>query len=96
MKNEKANFREKTSSRSAMILKNTKLNELIRVYQDLERTLRALKANAERSVAAESINIGKLIERLSRSKRKLEKKIGEALNAEKAQIRKRFNRLLKA
>ena len=79
-------------------MKNDKLvlTELIRVYQDLERTLRGLKANAQRSVATESINMKKLIERLSRSKRQLEKKISEALTTEKAAIRKRFHRLIKA
>jgi len=76
--------------------KSGKLSELIRVYQDLERTLKGLKDGAERSVAAESINLHKLIDRLSKSKRVLERKIGEALAAEKAHIRKRFNRLLKA
>lgn len=79
-----------------MSTKDGKLTELIRVYQDLERTLKALKANAERSVVAESINIRKLIDRLSQSKRALEAKISEALATEKAHIRKRFNRLIKA
>lgn len=78
-----------------MSAKNGKLSELIRVYQDLERTLRALTSNAERSLVAESINMRKLVERLSKSKRVLERKITEALAAEKEHIRKRFHRLLK-
>ncbi len=82
MKNEKS-FLEKTNSRSPVGVKNPKLHELIRVYQDLERTLRALKENAERSVAAESINMRKLIERLSKSKRRLERKIGSTLISKK-------------
>ena len=96
MKNEKSGIVSKITASSAMSDKHGKLSELIRVYQDLERTLKALKANAERSVVAESINMRKLIDRLSKSKRVLERKIGEALAAEKAHIRKRFNRLIKA
>ncbi len=83
MKYEKGSFLEKISSRSQVGLRSAKLHELIRVYQDLERTLRALKQNAERSVAAESINMRKLIERLSKSKRRLERKIGSSLLSKK-------------
>ena len=71
------------------------LHELIRVYQDLEKTLRALKASAGRNLegSLKEINVRKLIAQLSRSKRKLERKIGNTLLLEKQHLKRRLKEI---
>lgn len=74
-----------------------KIDDLIRVYHDLEKTLKHLKENAERNLAIESslrqINVRKLILQLSRSKRRIERKIGNTLLLEKQHLKRRLKAL---
>jgi len=55
------------------------LNELLRVYHDLEKTIKGLRSTAEKHMAHDSclshINLKKLISQLSRSKKKIERKL---------------------
>lgn len=78
-------------------MKNRKINELVRVYHDLEKTLKLLRKNAERNLALESslrhINVRKLIAQLSRSKRRIERKIGNTLLLEKQHLKRRIREL---
>ena len=71
-----------------------KIDDLLRVYHDLEKTLRHLKINAERNITIESalgqINIRKLIHQLSRSRRRIERKIGNTLLLEKQHLKQRI------
>ena len=74
-------------------MSNRKIHDLVQVYRDLESTLKHLKRNAERSLAMDSspqINVRKLISRLSRSKKKLERKIGNTLLLEKQHFKRRL------
>jgi hypothetical protein len=83
-----------------------KLNELVGVYEDLEKTLKGLRASAilHGSNSLKQINLHKLIAQLSKSKRKIERKISSTLVHEKAQLSYRLGnwapklnkRLLKA
>jgi hypothetical protein len=83
----------------ATIDRTRKLLELVRVYKDLERTLRELKsvsgARTDRSVL-KHIDVGALIHRLSQSKRRLERKIGNTLILETDQMKRRLDRFLHA
>lgn len=65
-----------------------RLSELVSVYEDLERTLRRLKTNALQNSGNSlmQINVRKLIEQLSKSKRKIERKISSTLLNERTQI----------
>lgn len=90
----------RTKSKAASAEKrSTKLSELLRVYQDLEKTLRELKAvagsRAGLGSALKHIDVRGLIRQLSVSKRRLERKIGNTLLLEKAHIRRRIQSLLK-
>ena len=71
------------------------INELIRVYQDLERTLRGLKASLEKNTenSLKQINVRALIVSLSRSKRRLERKIGNTLLLEKQHLKKKLRQI---
>ena len=71
-----------------------KLSDLVNVYEDLEKTLRGLKANAllHSGNSLREINIQKLITQLSKSKRRIERKISTTLVSEKAQMRSQFNK----
>lgn len=74
-----------------------RLIELIRVYQDLERTLRELKAVAGSGghlAALKHIDVRSLIKRLSNSKRRLERKIGNTLVLETDHMKRRISRFL--
>ena len=74
-----------------------KLLELVRVYQDLERTLRELKsvAGSRATVAAlKHIDVRHLIVRLSQSKKRLERKIGNTLVLETDHMKRRIHRFL--
>jgi hypothetical protein len=76
-----------------------KLLELVRVYQDLERTLRELKSVAgNRAVATplKHIDVSSLIDRLSQSKRRLKRKIGNTLVLETDQMKRKIHRYLEA
>ncbi len=75
-----------------------KLMELVRVYQDLERTLRELKSVAGNRAGAplKHIDVRSLIDRLSQSKRRLERKIGNTLVLETDQMKRRIARFLDA
>jgi hypothetical protein len=82
---------EKVYDNSTLALKSKKIEELIRVYQDLEKTLKSLKASYEQNSAHSNyINVKKLIDQLSRSKKKLERKIGNTVLLEKQHFKKRL------
>jgi hypothetical protein len=78
-------------------MRNRKIDELLRVYHDVERTLKQLKKNAERNLAFDSsphhINVRKLIAQLSRTKRRIERKIGNTLLLEKQHLKRRLKEL---
>ncbi|MBM4304185.1 MAG: hypothetical protein FJ112_07645 [Deltaproteobacteria bacterium] len=65
-----------------------KLNELVTVYEDLENTIKRLRTSAILcgSKSLKQINVHKLIAQLSKSKRKIERKISSTLVHEKAQL----------
>jgi len=71
-----------------------RLGELISVYEDLEKTLKNLKSSSllhgHNSVM--QINLHKLISQLSRSKRKIERKISHTLLHERDQIRHQWEK----
>lgn len=91
----KDSFLKKVTDRSPLPLTKDPVAELIRVYQDLERTLRDLKKTYDESAVTsiQYINVKKLIEQLSRSKKKLERKINNTLLLEKQQLKRRFKAL---
>lgn len=91
----KSLFLEKLSTYPPALLKRPKLNELIRLYSDLEKTLRGLSKSAEQAVVAESIHVGKLIQKLSYSKKRLERKIGNVLLLEKENLQRKVHQFLK-
>ena len=66
-----------------------RLGELISVYEDLEKTLKNLRSTAlsHGQNSAMQINLHKLISQLSKSKRKIERKISHTLLHERDQIR---------
>jgi hypothetical protein len=81
------------------IERKRKLLELVRVYQDLERTLRELKLVAgsrPRISPLKHIDVSHLIDRLSQSKRRLRRKIGNTLVLETDQMKRRITRFLQA
>lgn len=78
---------------SPKILRAPRIAELVRVYHDLEKTLTGLKRSYNKIQSCESvgaINLMKLIEQLSRSKRRLERKIGNTILLEKQQLKRRI------
>ena len=76
------------------ILRKPQLSELVRVYEDLEKTLRELKSTyAKHEGVFTQINMRKLIDQLSRSKKKLERKIGNTILLEKQQLKRRIRQL---
>ncbi len=82
-----------------VISQKHKLLELVRVYQDLERTLRELKSvagNRARVSPLKHIDMRHLIDRLSQSKTRLERKIGNTLALETDQMRRRISRFIQA
>lgn len=74
---------------------NGKLNELVRVYHDLERTIRSLRASMEKNAESQlkQINVKALIIQLARSKRRLERKIGNTLLLEKQHLKRRLRQI---
>ncbi|MBI4405514.1 MAG: hypothetical protein HY537_15230 [Deltaproteobacteria bacterium] len=90
-------FRNGSNGRTllqASLPRKPHISRLLRVYQDLERTLKSLKANHNShrtlSFSAKGINIRKLITQLSRSKRRLERKIGNTILLEKQQLKRKI------
>lgn len=76
------------------LLTKGKLGDLLRVYEDLEKTLKDLRKNRKQSQAARlNINVKNLIQQLTRSKRRLERKIGNTLLLEKQNLKKRLGNL---
>jgi hypothetical protein len=71
-----------------------RLGELIRIYQDLEKTLRGLKRRYEKYEKHDArfahLDLRKLISQLSRSKKRLERKIGNTLLLEKQHLKRRL------
>lgn len=85
------NFLQKLHRNPPLLLKKRRINRLIQVYQDLEKTLRSLKQNTNGMLESQTaINIRKLILQLSISKRRLERKIGNTLLIEKQHLKKRI------
>lgn len=76
-----------------MGMKSTKLKELVRVYEDLEKTIQGLRRTMERNAehSLKNINVRKLIVQLARSKRRLERKIGNTFLLEKQHLKKRLH-----
>lgn len=74
-----------------------KLEELVRVYEDLENTLKILrrKGLTERS-PLHQINVRKLVAQLSRSKRRLERKISNTILLEKQVLKRRLRSFIPA
>ena len=64
----------------------------MRVYTDLEKTIKGLKATSRREAecALLHIDVKKLIQQLSRSKKRLERKIGNTLLLEKQHLKRRL------
>ena len=72
-----------------------KLEELVRVYEDLENTLRVLRRKKLGSGSPlGQINVRKLIVQLSRSKRTLERKISNTILLEKQLFKRRLQSLI--
>ena len=69
-----------------------KFIELIRVYHDLEKTLKGLRKRVEKNSphGLSNINVRALIHQLTRSKRQLERKIGNTLLLEKQHLKRRL------
>ncbi len=90
----KSSFLKKVYGNSALALKTArdgKIDDLLRVYHDLEKTLRSLKANYDQNAGnLNYINMKKLIAQLSRTKRKLERKIGNTVLLEKQNFKKKI------
>lgn len=73
------------------------ISDLMKVYQDVERTLKGLRETAERTFGGENslahINLKKLINHLTDSKLDLEQKIGDTLLHEKQLLKRRLKTL---
>lgn len=71
-----------------------KRQELVKVYEDLERTLKSLRKTYEEAHllgnSLSHINVRALITQLSRSKKRLERKIGNTILLEKQQIERKI------
>jgi len=89
-------FLRKIYQTSPKVLKAPHLSELVKVYEDLEKTLRHLKKNYGQDAVSAPIDIRKLILQLSRSKKKLERKIGNTLLLEKEHLERRLKSLAAA
>lgn len=77
------------------MLPKARLEQLWRAYEDLERMISLLKRR--RAIMGEaslrSIDVTKLLEQLARSKRRLERKIGNTLLLEKENLQRRLHTL---
>lgn len=88
---------KRISDSSPSVLNRPSVLELIRAYEDFERTLKDLKKTCEKNLLTDSslgqINVRKLIEQLSRSKKKLARKISNTILLEKQSLQKRISSL---
>jgi len=87
-----ASFLIRLSTLPPPLLKSPRVLELVAAYRDLERTLRELRRSRPDGQLA-WIDMPKLIERLSHSKRRLERKISNTLLLETQQIKTKLRRL---
>lgn len=80
-------------------MKRPKVQDLVRAYQDLERVLKKLKRQqlTRRRIFSTDgrINIRKLIDQLSYSKKRLERKIGNTILLEKQRIKRSIRAVLR-
>jgi len=92
MKRPKSPLLKKVVDTPPQLLKGKKLTELVRVYQDLERTLHSLRRSVEKNAESSlrNINVRKLMIQLARSKRRIERKIANTILLEKQHLKKRF------
>jgi len=74
----------------AMVIRKSKLEQLLRVYEDVESVLRNLRQKEGQMDESSSIDVRKLIEQLARSKRRIKSKIGNTLLLEKQNIKRRI------
>ena len=95
IKKQKESFFKRIYETSPIHINRAKLNELLRVYEDLENNLKVLKRTVKRNSDPSllNINVKKLIGQLSRSKRRLERKIGNTLLLEKQYLKKRIGNI---
>lgn len=73
------------------------MSELIRVYQDLERTLKNLRQLAPNGpqAAVRQVNLPRLIDQLSQSKRRIERKIRNTLLLEKEGLKRNLRHMMR-
>lgn len=84
---------DKIYGRSSKVIKGKRMDDLIRVYEDLEKTLKTIRDTAgEDGGSSYPINVRKLIEQLSRSKKRLERKIGNKILLERQNLKRRIKR----
>ncbi len=69
-----------------------RLSDLMRVYEDLEDTLKGLRQMARKSssMPLTQINLQKLITQMSKNKKRLERKIATTFLLETTYLKKRF------
>ena len=71
------------------------MEELVRVYEDLEKTLKSLKASSSEKIEGPyAINLRKLVEQLSRSKKRIERKIGNKILLERQNLKRKMKRFI--
>lgn len=89
---------EKLYGRSSKIVKAKGVEELVRVYEDLERTLKGICDVSVGGTADSNypIDVTKLIDQLSRSKKRLERKIGNKILLRRQSLRRRIRRFADA
>lgn len=84
---------DKIYGRSSKVIKGKRMDDLIRVYEDLEKTLKTIRDTAgEDGNSTYPINVRKLIEQLSRSKKRLERKIGNKILLKRQNLKRRIKR----
>lgn len=83
-------FISKLRKFSPKILENKKIAPLIELYKDLELTLKELRRTEEGAKKAYQINVQKLIEQLTLSKKRLERKIINTLLLEKQHLKRKL------
>jgi hypothetical protein len=94
MKNE-STLIEKLQKLPPRVWKSQKLLEWVNAYWDIEQTIEELKkanANNKHFSAIQYINIKKLVEHLTQSKKRLERKINNKLLLEKQHLKRRIKK----
>ncbi len=87
----KDGFLQRLYRTSPLLLRQPKIHNLVKIYQDLEKTLKSLRqTRGGGSMNETAINIRKLILQLTISKRRLERKIGNTLLLEKQHLKRRI------